>query len=141
MPKTGKNDHARKDELPSTLQRSEQKAQDTFAKTYDSAMESYDNDESRAARTAYASLKHSYEKVGDHWEAKEERGPSDQHAEEGVESTKPTAGGVDANASKEHLYQRAQELDIKGRSKMSKDELVEALQKANDAATRKARGG
>jgi hypothetical protein len=141
VPKTGKNDHARKDELPSTLQRSEQKAQDTFAKTYDSAMESYDNDESRAARTAYASLKHSYEKVGDHWEAKEERGPSDQHAEEGVESTKPTAGGVDANASKEHLYQRAQELDIKGRSKMSKDELVEALQKANDAATRKARGG
>jgi hypothetical protein len=141
VPKTGKNDHARKDELPSTLQRSEQKAQDTFAKTYDSAMESYDNDASRAARTAYASLKHSYEKVGDHWEAKEERGPSDQHAEEGVESTKPTAGGVDANASKEHLYQRAQELDIKGRSKMSKDELVEALQKANDAATRKARGG
>ena len=59
MPKTGKNDHARKEELPSTLQRSEQKAQDTFAKTYDSALKSYDNDESRAARTAYASLKHS----------------------------------------------------------------------------------
>lgn len=141
MPKTGKNDHARKDELPSTLQRSEQKAQDTFAKTYDSAMETYDNDESRAARTAFAAVKHSYEKVGDHWEAKEERGPSDQHAAEGIESTKPTAGGVDANASKEHLYQRARELDVKGRSKMSKDELVGALQKANDAATRKARGG
>ncbi len=141
MPKTGKNDHARKDELPSTLQRSEQKAQDTFAKTYDSAMETYDNDESRAARTAFAAVKHSYEKVGDHWEAKEERGPSDPHAEEGIGSTKPTAGGVDANASKDHLYQRAQELDIKGRSKMSKDELVRALQKANDAATRKARGG
>ena len=41
-----------------------QKAQDTFAKTYDSALESYADDESRAARTAYASLKHSYEKVG-----------------------------------------------------------------------------
>lgn len=92
MPKTGKNDHARKDELPSTLQRSEQKAQDTFAKTYDSAMETYDNDESRAARTAFAAVKHSYEKVGDHWEAKEERGPSDPHAEEGIESTRPTAG-------------------------------------------------
>src|SRR6478735_7328036 len=60
MPKTGKNDHARKDELPSTLQRSDQEAQDTFAKTYDSALESYDNDESRAARTSFASLKHSY---------------------------------------------------------------------------------
>ncbi|MDR6505774.1 ChaB family protein [Arthrobacter oryzae] len=139
MPKTGKNDHARKDELPSTLQRSEQKAQDTFAKTYDSALESYDNDESRAARTAYAALKHSYEKVGDHWEQKEKRGPSDKHAEEGVDSTQPTAGGVDANASKEHLYQLAQELNIDGRSKMNKDELVQALQKANDAATRKAR--
>jgi cation transport regulator ChaB len=139
VPKTGKNDHARKDELPSTLQRSEQKAQDTFAKTYDSALESYDNDESRAARTAYAALKHSYEKVGDHWEQKEKRGPSDKHAEEGVDSSQPTAGGVDANASKEHLYQLAQELNIDGRSKMNKDELVQALQKANDAATRKAR--
>ncbi|GAA3278872.1 ChaB family protein [Paenarthrobacter aurescens] len=141
MPKVGKNDHARKDELPSTLQRSDQKAQDTFAKTYDSAMESYDDDSGRAARTAFSALKHSYEKVGDHWEPKEERGPSDERAEEGVESNKPTAGGVNANASKGHLYQRAKEMDIKGRSKMDKNQLVEALQKANDAATRKAREG
>ncbi len=139
MPKTGKNHHARKDELPSTLQRSDRKAQDTFAKTYDSAMESYDQDESRAARTAYASLKHSYEKVGDHWEPKEQRGPSDKRAEKGIGSAEPTAGGVDANATKKHLLERARELDIAGRSKMDKDELVKALQKANDAATRKAR--
>jgi hypothetical protein len=140
MPKTGKNGHARKDELPSTLQRSGRKAQDTFAKTYDSALESYDNDEQRAARAAYASLKHSYEKVGDHWEPKEKRGPSDKQAEGNVRSSKPTAGGVNANASKEHLYKLAQELDIGGRSKMDKDELVKAIRKANDAATRKARG-
>lgn len=140
MPKTGKNDHARKDELPSTLQRSDQKAQDTFAKTYDSALESYGNDEGRAARTAFASLKHSYEKVGDHWEPKDKKGPSDRRAEErGAGSSKPTAGGVDANASKEHLYGLAKKMDIKGRSRMNKDELVKALQKANDAATRKAR--
>jgi cation transport regulator ChaB len=139
MPKTGKNDHARKEELPSTLQRSDQKAQDTFAKTYDSALESYDQDEERAARAAYASLKHSYEKVGDHWEPKEKRGPSDKRAEQGIRSSEPTAGGVDANASKDHLYKLAKELDVKGRSKMDKDQLVEALQKANDAATRKAR--
>ena len=93
-----------------------------------------------AARTAYASLKHSYEKVGDHWEPKEERGPSDERAAQGRDSSQPTAGGVDANASKAHLYKRAQEMNIRGRSKMDKDELVEALQKANDAATRKARG-
>jgi hypothetical protein len=140
MPKTGKNDHARKDELPSTLQRSDQKAQDTFAKTYDSAMESYNHDESRAARAAYASLKHSYEKVGDHWEPKGQRGPSDKRAEKGLGSSEPTAGGVDANASKNHLMERARELDIAGRSKMDKDELVKALQKANESATRKARG-
>ncbi|KRE88929.1 ChaB family protein [Arthrobacter sp. Soil764] len=139
MPKTGKNDHARKEELPSTLQRSEQKAQDTFAKTYDSALESYDQDEQRAARAAYASLKHSYEKVGDHWEPKEKRGPSDKRAEQGLRSSEPTAGGVDANASKDHLYKLARELDVKGRSKMDKDELVKAIQKANNAATRKAR--
>ncbi|MDQ0827177.1 cation transport regulator ChaB [Arthrobacter sp. B2I5] len=139
MPKTGKNDHARKEELPTTLQRSEQKAQDTFAKTYDSALESYDQDEQRAARAAYASLKHSYEKVGDHWEPKEKRGPSDKRAEQGLRSSEPTAGGVDANASKDHLYKLARELDVKGRSKMDKDELVKAIQKANDAATRKAR--
>ena len=41
MPKTGKDGHASKDELPSTVQRSDQKAQDTFAKTYDSALEEY----------------------------------------------------------------------------------------------------
>ena len=140
MPKTGKNGHARKDELPSTLQRSGRKAQDTFAKTYDSALESYDNDEQRAARAAYASLKHSYEKVGDYWEPKEKRGPSDKRDEGGVRSSEPTAGGVNANASKEHLYKLAQELHIDGRSKMDKDELVKAIQKANDAATRKARG-
>jgi len=139
MPKTGKNDHARKNELPSTLQRSDQKAQDTFAKTYDSAMESYDNDESRAARAAYASLKHSYEKVGDHWEPKEQRGPSDKQAEKGIGAAEPTAGGVNANASRKHLLERARELDIPGRSTMDKDELVKALQKANEAATRKAR--
>ncbi|MDP9890841.1 ChaB family protein [Pseudarthrobacter enclensis] len=139
MPKTGKNHHARKDEIPSTLQRSDQKAQDTFAKTYDSALESYGQDEQRAARAAYASLKHSYEKVGDHWEPKEQRGPSDKRAEQGVRSSEHTAGGVDANASKEHLYKLAKELDVKGRSRMDKEQLVRALQKANDAATRKAR--
>ncbi|MBO0897083.1 ChaB family protein [Arthrobacter sunyaminii] len=138
MPKTAKNGAPIKDELPSTLQRSDSKAQDTFAKTYDSAMEEY-GDEERAARTAYASLKHTHEKVGDHWEEKEKSGPSDAKAAEGRNSAKQTAGGVDANASKKHLYDLASKLDISGRSKMTKDELVEALQKANAAATRKSR--
>ena len=60
------------EELPGTLQRSPEKAQRTFEKTLESAHEEYDSEE-RAHRTAYASLKHSFEKVGDHWEPKDER--------------------------------------------------------------------
>ena len=50
-----------------------------------------------------------------------------------------TAGGVDANASKKHLMELARKLDVPGRSRMTKDELVAALQKANDRATRRSR--
>ena len=50
-----------------------------------------------------------------------------------------TAGGVDANASKKHLQEVARELDIRGRSTMTKDELVEAIGRANDRASARAR--
>ena len=139
MPKAKKNGRARQDEIPSTLRRSDEKAQDTFAQAYDSAEDEY-HDESRAARTAWAAVKHTHEKVGDHWEPKEENGPSDASAEQGGLNSEDTAGGVDANASKEHLYGIAQELDVQGRSDMTKDELVEAIEKANDKRTRDARG-
>ncbi len=138
MPKTTKSGKAKKSELPSTLQRSDEKAQRTFAKTYDSAAETYD-DEQRAHQVAFSALKHTHEKVGDHWEPKEEYGPSDAQAEGGRDTNRPTAGGVDANASKKHLYELATRLEITGRSKMSKDELVEALQKANNRKSAQAR--
>ncbi len=48
---------------------------------------------------------------------------------------------MDANATKEHLMGLAKRLDVKGRSRMTKAELVEALQKANDKASREAREG
>ncbi|MFP3713178.1 ChaB family protein [Puerhibacterium sp. TATVAM-FAB25] len=138
MPKTTKKGDARKDELPSTLERSDAKAQRTFAKAHDSAMDSYD-DERRAHQVGYSALKHTHEKVGDHWEPKDEKGPSDAQAEGGRGTDRETAGGVDANASKEHLYELAKKLDVSGRSSMSKDELVDAIQKANDKASRDAR--
>ena len=138
MPKTNKDGSPKKSELPSTIARSGEKAQRTFAKTYDSAEESYGDGE-RAARTAFSSLKHTHEKVGDHWEPKEAKGPSDDHAAEGRTSPKPTQEGVDANASKQHLYDVAKRLDIPGRSRMSKDELVEAIKKANRKASADAR--
>ncbi len=128
-------------DLPSTLERSEEHAQHIWQKTHDSAVESYGEGE-RAHRTAFAALKHSYEKVGDHWEAKDHKGPSDEQAERGArEPVAPTHGGVDANASVDHLRQLARRLDVPGRSKMNKAELVEAIDKANQRATARARRG
>ncbi|MGW6172480.1 ChaB family protein [Arthrobacter sp. NPDC055138] len=138
MPKTTKSGKPKQSELPSTLQRSGKKAQETFAEAHDSAADTY-GDEERAHRVAYSALKHSHEKVGDHWEPKDEYGPSDQQAKGGKGTSRETKGGVDANASKEHLYDLAKKLDVPGRSKMDKSELVEALRKANDRETRKSR--
>jgi hypothetical protein len=87
---------------------------------------------------AFSALKHTHEKVGDRWEPKERPGPSDEQAEGGVDSDRPTAGGIDANASKKHLYELATRLGVKGRSTMTKAELVEALQKANDRESARA---
>ncbi|SCX49587.1 Rho termination factor, N-terminal domain [Klenkia marina] len=141
MPKTTKSGKPIEDELPSTLQRSDDKAKDTYAQAHDSAVDTYDGDEQAANRVAWSAVKHTHEKVGDHWEPKEENGPSDEQSAKGNRDTDlGTAGGVDENATKEHLYERAQELDVEGRSTMTKDELVDALEKANDKATRDARG-
>jgi cation transport regulator ChaB len=141
VPKTTKSGKAKKDELPSTLQRSDAKAQRTFAKAHDSAADSYDGDERRANQVAWAAVKHTHEKVGDHWEPKEggRKGPSDAQAKGGRNTNRETKGGVDANASKKHLMDVAKRLDVSGRSRMTKDELVDAIQKANDRTTAKAR--
>jgi hypothetical protein len=126
-------------ELPSTLKRSPQKAQHTWIKAHDSAVEEY-GEGRRSHQTAFAALKHGFEKVGDHWEAKKNKGPSDQQAAQGNRAKpKSTAGGVDANASKNHLYEVAKRLDVPGRSKMTKQQLVKAIEKANDRKTAKAR--
>ncbi len=130
-------------ELPSTLERSPAKARRTWIEAHDAAVEEYGEGE-RAHRTAYAALKHSFEKVGDHWEPKDGKGPSDkQAARSGGPARRggETAGGVDANASKSHLADIAKRLDISGRSRMTKDELVDAIQKANARETRASRSG
>src|ERR671921_3050842 len=140
MPKTTKNGDAKQSELPSTLKRSPKKAQRTFAKAHDSAAEEY-GDERRANQVAWAAVKHSFEKVGDRWARKEggKKGPSDAQAAGGRNTDRKTAGGVDANATKGHLLKLARKLDISGRSKMKKKELVAAIQKANDKKTADAR--
>jgi cation transport regulator ChaB len=130
-----------KQELPSTLERSPKKAQRTWIKAHDSAVEEYGDGE-RAHRTAFAALKHSFEKVGDSWEPKQEKGPSDEQARKSGAPARRggrTHGGVDASATKSHLMDVAKKLDISGRSRMSKDELVDAIEKANAKQTRKSR--
>jgi len=127
----------KREELPGTLKRSPRKAQRTYAETLDSAEETYDGDEARAHRTAWSAVKHSFEKVGDHWEEKDHKGPSDaQAAQRGRaarDRPKATAGGVDAKANtKDELLRRARKLDVKGRSTMSKHELAQAIARKQD---------
>ncbi len=137
MPKMTSNGKPKQSELPSTLRRSPAKAQRTFAKTHDSAADEY-GEGRRAHQTAYGALKHSFEKVGDHWEPKGDKGPSDeQSAKGGAGSDRQYTSdeGVDANASKRHLYDIAKRLDVSGRSQMTKRELVDAIKKANRRAS------
>src|ERR1700750_402396 len=129
MPKGAKVD------LPGTLKRLAAKAQRTYSETRQSAHETYGGDEERAHRTAFSAVKHSFEKVGDHWEPKAKKGPSDAKAAGGRGTRAKTAGGVDANASKEHLLDVAKRLGVTGRSRMTKAELVEAIQKANNRSS------
>ena len=128
------------DEIPSTLKRSPKKAQRTWKKTHDSAVETYGEGE-RAHRTAYSALKHSFEKVGDHWEPKEEKGPSDPRARSGGPSAKgETFGGVDVEGhTRDELYGRAKKLGVEGASKMNKADLARAIDRKQDQESRKAR--
>jgi cation transport regulator ChaB len=116
-----------KEDLPDTIKRSPAKAQRTYAKALDSAHEEYGS-EARAHRVAYAALKHSFEKVGDHWEPKGRKGPSDPRAKKGRGGGGKSAGGVDVEGkTRDQLYERAKKLGVKGRSNMSKVELGRAI--------------
>ncbi|MGK5528990.1 ChaB family protein [Streptomyces sp. URMC 129] len=130
-----------REELPSTLERSDAKAQRTWIKAHDSAVEQYGEGQ-RAHRVAYGALKHTHEKVGDHWEPKEKnrKGPSDPRSARPRQQGGRSGEGVDEQASKEHLYGVAKKLGIDGRSRMSKSELRDAIRKENRSDTRKARG-
>lgn len=137
MPKTTSKGRAKQSELPHTLRKSSDKAQRTFAKAHDSAVKTYGEGQ-HAHRVAYAALKHSFEKVGDHWEEKETRGPSDERARSGGPNARgKTAEGVDTSATKDHLLSIARRLEIRGRSSMNKEELVAAIEKANRRESRK----
>ena len=124
-----------REDLPDTIKRSPKHAQEIFSEAHDSAVESYGEGE-RAHRTAFAALKHSYEKVGDRWVAKKQRGPSDPQAARGGAAARrggETFGGVDVlGNTKAELYERARKLGIRGRSRMDKRELARAIDRKQD---------
>src|SRR5688572_29137813 len=90
-----------REKLPRTLKRSPAKAQRTWIKTHDHAVEEYGEGE-RAHRTAFGC------------EARRGRGES--------------FGGVNLlGSSKEALYRRARRLGVAGRSSMDTKELARAI--------------
>ena len=129
-------------DLPSTVRRSGSKAKRTWGEAHDSAVDSYGEGE-RAHRTAFSALKHTHEKVGDHWEPKKGKGPSDARAADPGARRRTggtSSGGVDVRGhTKDELLKRARALDVRGRSSMNKEELAEAISRANDRETAKAR--
>lgn len=134
MPMVDKGGGVKKSELPDTIKRSPAEAQRTFAKAHDSAADTYGEGE-RAHRTAYSALKHKFEKKGDRWVKKGDKGPSDPRAKNprSREDHGKSYGGVDVEGStKKELYDRASKLDVQGRSKMSKQELAEAVARKQD---------
>jgi ATP-dependent DNA helicase RecQ len=110
---------AKKEDLPSTLERSPKKVQRTYEKTLDSAHDEYDSEE-RAHRTAWASVKNVAEKKGDHWELKG-----------GGSSGGKSGGGSSGEPTKQELYDKAKKLGVEGRSDMSKEQLRKAVEKAS----------
>ena len=107
MPKKKEKGGTATAEIPGTIARSAKHAQHIWKKAHDSAVDTYGEGRS-AYRVAYAALKHVYEKKGDRWVEKAEKGPSDPQAATGptttpksTEGKKPTAGGKVAKTEKE----------------------------------------
>lgn len=126
---------AGKQHMPPTVRRSPQEAQETWIKAHDSAADQYGEGD-RAQRTAYTALQHKYEKVGDRWRRKVGRrqdvsGGSGRRGAKGPRPGPAVAPDrVDPRASKHDLYSLARELEVAGRSRMTKDQLVEEIRKA-----------
>jgi cation transport regulator ChaB len=132
---------AKKEDMPSTVERSPRKVQRTYEKALDNAHDEYGSEE-RAHRTAWAAVKHVAEKKGDHWEPKKRKGPSDRQAAKAGPAARRggrTHGGIDATKSKQELYEDAKRAGIEGRSRMDRRQLIEALEKHSRRETAKAR--
>jgi hypothetical protein len=120
-----------RDDLPRTLERSPPRARRTWKKTHDAAVKQYGEGE-RAHRTAFAALKHGFEKVEDRWAPKKRKGPSDPRSTKSTPEKRAgkgeTFGGVDFYGhTRRELYDRARKLGVAGASRMKKAELARAI--------------
>lgn len=117
--------------MPKTIQRSDKHAQEIWQEAHDSATETY-GEGGRAHRVAYAALKHVYQKRGDKWVRKAEKGASDPQAARGpttrVKSTgeprAPTAGGKVARTSAEAREKAKEARKEYGRSRRQAEKEV-----------------
>ena len=121
-------------DVPRTLERSTPRARRTWKKTNDAAVRQYGEGE-RAHRTAFAALKHGFEKVGDRWEPKKRKGPSDPRSTRSTPEKRAgrgeTFGGVDLYGhTRAELYARARDLGVRRASRMTKVELARAIERA-----------
>lgn len=118
-------------DLPSTLERSPKKIQHTYEQTLGSAENTYDN-EASAHRVAWGAVKHIAEKQGDHWELKDEPGPSDSRSKQShkdkIRGKGETYRGIDVEGNtRAELVERAKKAGVKGYSSMKKADLAKAL--------------
>jgi hypothetical protein len=106
--------------IPETIKRSEKHAEATWEKAHDSAVETYGEGEA-AHRVAFAALKHSYKKVGDHWERKAHRGPSDPQAARGPTTRKKSTDPDTAPTARGKVAKTASEARSKAKQAAAED--------------------
>lgn len=95
---------------------------------------------SKHDRDMYEEIKESYQERGKKEERAEEiaaRTVNKHRREEGRTPNRSTQGTGNPNESleertRDELYNRAKEMEIEGRSKMNKDELVRAIRRERD---------
>jgi ChaB len=123
----------KKKDLPGAIRRSPKKVRKAYVKALGSVQDQSDGDKQRAHRKAVASLGDRFQKVGDHWE-KTPNGAAPRRATQRARTNKGTNRTGADGQTKDELYQRAVKLGVKGRSKMNKRQLAQAVARKQKAA-------
>jgi hypothetical protein len=79
---------------------------------------------------ANAAATRSLEKVGDHWEPRVRRRSSDAPRPGPQDADTMTVAGVNAGTTRHDLLEVAKRLEVRGRSRMSKQDLLKAIRRA-----------